>query len=295
MTRFEYIDALRQALSGQPPEVIAATVAEYERRIRDASAAGQSEDDILDSLGDPQKIAAERRSAPSASMAVKHDERPASFVRMFFSFMGLMVLNLFLAIPAILYSALLLASFLLALTLYGSGIVMTGASLAGVEGISFDRSDHPAVLTRRDAASAATDNRTPPNPSATSAKASASASIQIADVKSIAKIGPNDIGDSDASSKVRIGEDRNNLGLSENKHGVNIDMPGLHIHNPAHSRDFYFNTSDVSASRPLQVSIGIGLILAGIVAFLLCLALAKLTLVGILRLAQMEFSILKNA
>ena len=47
MTRFEYIAALRSALEGLPPEVIERTVAEYEKRIFDASAAGQAEDEII--------------------------------------------------------------------------------------------------------------------------------------------------------------------------------------------------------------------------------------------------------
>lgn len=260
MTRFEFIDALKQALAGLPPETIAATVAEYERRIRAASDAGQSEDDIIENLGDPQKIAAERRSAPLEIAMVQQDVRPASFARTVFSFTGLMVFNLFLAIPAIVYCSLLFASFVLALACYGGGIAITGASLAGVEGISFERPDYPRFLIQRDAAGA----------SATANGTAANASIQIADAKSTVDIGPHAVDVSDGSS------------------GVRID-------NPERDRDFYFDIGDVGQARPMLVSVGIGLILAGIVAFLLCLALARFTLVGIARLVQMELSILKNA
>jgi len=279
MTRFEFIDALREALTGLPPETIAATVAEYERRIRVASDAGQSEDDIMASLGDPQNIAAECRSARPATttITVKRDEPPASFARTFFSFAGLTVFNLFLAIPAIAYCSLLFASFVLALACYGGGIAMTGASLAGVEGISFDRPDYPRFQIQRDAAGVpAAANGATPNPSA-----AANGSIQIADGTSKVEIGPRGVDVCDGSSRVRIGTDG--------------DLPGLHIGNPGQDRDFYFDIGDVGQVRPMLVSIGIGLILAGIVAFLLCLVLARFTLVGIVRLAQMELSILKGA
>ena len=266
MTRFEFIDALKQALAGLPPDTIAATVAEYERRIRSASDAGQSEDDIMENLGDPQKIAAERRSAPPEMATVQRHVRPASFARTVFSFTGLMVFNLFLAIPAIVYCSLLFASFVLALACYGGGIAMTGASLVGIEGISFERPDYPGFLIQRDAAGAsATANGAAPNPST-----AANASIQIADGKSTIDIGPHGVDVSDGSSRVRID-------------------------NPGHDRDFYFDIGDVGQVRPMLVSVGIGLIVAGIVAFLLCLALARFTLVGIARLVQMELTILKNA
>src|ERR1700751_1579873 len=100
MTRFEYIDALRQAMSDLPPDVVAATVADYERRIAAASAAGRTEDEILASLDSPQKVAAECRAAKRLQ-TFKQDKTPANFVRMFFSFIGLMVFNLLLIVPAI--------------------------------------------------------------------------------------------------------------------------------------------------------------------------------------------------
>jgi hypothetical protein len=188
-----------------------------------------------------------------------------------------MVFNLFLAIPAIVYCSLLFASFVLAFACYGGGIAMTGASLAGVEGISFDRPDYPRFQIQRDAAGVpAAANGATPNPSA-----AANGSIQIADGTSKVEIGPRGVDVSDGSSRVRIGTDG--------------DLPGLHIGNPGQDRDFYFDIGDVGQARPMLVSIGIGLILAGIVAFLLCLVLARFTLVGIARLVQMELSILKNA
>lgn len=284
MTRFEYIDALKQALAGLPPEEIAATVAEYERRISDASAAGQGEDAIIESLGDPQDVAAGRRAALE-SKVLKQDKGPARFVRKFFSLIGLTVFNLFLVIPAIVYSALLFASFMIALACYGGGIVTTAASLAGVSEISLDQPSDTVVFKQTPVEKA--------NAPAASASASAnqittaeSNAFQLKDGNSIVKVGPDGI---------RISEDGDNLEIAEGKRGTNIDMPGLHIRSPQHSRSIFFGSDDVSDSRPAQASIGICLILAGILAFLLCLTIGKYTMIGILRLAQMELSVLKSA
>lgn len=286
MTRFEYIAALRQALSGLPPEVIDATVAEYERRIAEASDAGRSEDEIIAGLGDPQQVAAERRAVPVVN-AVKQEKSAASVVRMFFSLIGLMVFNLFLVIPALFYSALLFASFVVALALYGGGIALTTASLSGASDLSPDRQVQTTVS--KSAASAAV----------ASAPAVAPPTVdkaRHADDNTYVKVGPNGVRVSDGSNKIRIVDDNDgNFGVVEGKHGVMIDLPGVHIHNPEQGGDFVFGDLGLSESRPLLMSIGIGLILAGILSFLMCLVVAKYTLVGILRLAQMEFSVLKNA
>jgi uncharacterized membrane protein len=326
MTRFEYIDALRQALSDLPPDVIAATVAEYERRIRDASAAGQSEDDIIENLGDPQKVAAERRANMPFKTFPKEDnipvKAPANFARVFFSFVGLMIFNLFLLVPAMVYSALLFASYVIAIACYAGGIMVTAASLAGVNEISLDppyeavsfhqmhvdaKSDdnngQAIVDIKKDAKLAAT----PPAAASASASASASAASSAstapsatavartgssADGKALVTIEPNGVRITDGSSKIRITDDGDDFIDDRNLH---LDIPGIHIHHPESGRNVFFGPDDFNASRPLRTSIGIGLILAGILAFLLCLVVSRYTFVGISRLVQMEFAVLKNA
>lgn len=315
MTRFEYIDALRQALSDLPPDVIAATVAEYERRISDASAAGQREDDIIEGLGDPQKVAAERRTNMQFKTLPK-DKAPANpaanFMRTFFSFFGLMIFNLFLLVPAMVYSALLFASYVIAIACYAGGIMVTAASLAGVNEISLDppyeavsfhqvhvdaKSDggngHVAVTVKQDAKPAG-------NGAAASASASAAASAPSvavvagtaasADDNALVKVEPNGIRITDGSGKIRITD-----GDDDFDNRLHLDIPGIHIHHPEGGRNIFFGPDDFTASRPLRTSIGIGLILSGILAFLLCLVVSKYTFVGVSRLVQFEFAVLKNA
>jgi uncharacterized membrane protein len=308
MTRFEYIDALRQAMSDLPPDVVAATVADYERRIAAASAAGRSEDEILASLDNPQKVAAECRAAKRLQ-TFKQDKTPANFVRVFFSFIGLMVFNLLLIVPAIVYSALLFASFAIALACYSGGIMLTASSLAGVTEISLgphfrgNTHDHVQVRTDHDDNHVIIDigkngkpSQTPPAAKVLAASANA-ASTAKTPTPSAAGIAASTANTSlaDESDDFVMSDDNDNLGITEDEHGVNIDLPGVHMHSPGHSHDILFGTDEFSESRSVQVSIGIGLILGGILMFLLCLVVAKFTVTGIVRLVQMEFSVLKNA
>ena len=82
---------------------------------------------------------------------------------------------------------------------------------------------------------------------------------------------------------------------ASDEHGVAIGVSGVQLHHLGVSRNFFAHAADVGASRPFQASIGIGLILAGIISFLLCLTIARLTLLGIVSLVQMEFAVLKSA
>jgi hypothetical protein len=41
--------------------------------------------------------------------------------------------------------------------------------------------------------------------------------------------------------------------------------------------------------------IGVGLTLLGIIGFLLCLTISRYSVLGLFRLAEMEFAVLKNA
>ncbi len=157
MTRFEYIDALRQALQGLPDDIIARTIAEYEKRIFDASASGYSEDEIMNRLASPQKVADDVRAAQAPKVPVVVEapagplpqgtppaapRGPVSAVRMFFSLVGLMIFNLFMIGPTIAYMCLVFAAFVVSLACYGGGIIMTAGSMAGVNQLSWNEPMH---------------------------------------------------------------------------------------------------------------------------------------------------------
>jgi uncharacterized membrane protein len=370
MTRFEFLETLKQALTGLPPDLIAKTVAEYERRIFEASAAGQSEDEIMAGLGEPQKIADDLRAslAPKVPAVVPSPAQssvpaatpaptgPLNVFRVFFSFIGLMLFNLFMVIPVTVYAALLFAAFITSLAFFGGGIVLTAGGISGVNQIVLDEpfrhirivrphaeigahasvttSDehtvvnigengvhvetngdaHPAAAASasKDAASAkavagsaAVAASAASAAPASSTKAAASASTPADNAKTthehtVVDIGPQGV---TVVSKDAEGNEHGKRFLRDGKDGqdddnVNIDMPGLHIHDGDLDADesvISLGGDFISASRPVQIGVGIGITLAGIIGFLLCLVVSRYTLLGLYRLAQMELAVLRGA
>ena len=145
MTRYEFLNTLKAALHGLPQAAIDDTVGACERRFDDGIAAGRSEQDIARELGDPFAIAAAlrhpARAASSAPAGLQHaaEERQgvARAARVAVSSLGLLVFNAFMALPAMLYSFLLLMFYLVAIACYIGGIAATASSLAGVNEFTF--------------------------------------------------------------------------------------------------------------------------------------------------------------
>jgi uncharacterized membrane protein len=371
MNRFEYLDALRDALFGLPEAAVASIVADYERRFAERSLAGQSEEEIMASLGDPKQIAAEKRATLQLN-AFKEKKSVGNLVRLFFSLIGLFIFNLFMLVPSIIYLTLLLVAFVVSLVVYGAGIVVTAASLAGVSGLPMDdpfdhaRIEHHAsaldkykgggptsidignkgILIQSQPQVAAAGTNTS---ASTNAAASAAASANAGDknalhpnnkvaASAVAAKGAASAKDSASGAKntASAGKDvalvtgdviskQNDTEWNDNRdHDVDIEIGnnGVHIGNAdiddagvrvgnlhiddsgvrfihAHGEDvprfITFGNDFLSESRPAQVGIGISMVFSGIILFLLCLVVAKLTWIGICRLAQMEFSVLKNA
>ena len=347
MTRFEYLDALRNALeaAGLPSDVAARTVADYEKRIFDASAAGQREDDIMAGLEDPKQVAeslrAEREGKSqngksalvvTAPRPMPENHPPRTAAGVLSSFLGLMVFNLFLIIPAAAYVGLLIGAFALSLACYVGGIAITGASVAGVNQLSladpfnhvyFDRPEaiedmrhhdgRTVVNIGEDGIHVEADGKlihvVPPGAKSATATvsvgsaASTSASASMSAPAASAGATP----DTSVSTTVDIGpkgiivKDGGNTDVDAGDvHGkiVDLDLPGVHIHN--HDADidhdaFTIGTDFISASQPVQIGVGIGIILAGIVGFLLCLTITRYTWLGVIKLAQLEFGVLRGA
>jgi uncharacterized membrane protein len=61
MTRQAFIARLREGLAGLPAHTIAEIVADYETHFTEGAAAGRSEAEIVDALGDPGRLARELR------------------------------------------------------------------------------------------------------------------------------------------------------------------------------------------------------------------------------------------
>lgn len=137
MGKLEYLDALKRAMLGLPPELQAKTLAWYEQRFVDGAAAGRQETDIARELDDPKKVALTLR-ANSHMAAFAEQKNPANLLRMCVSVVGLLIFNLFMVIPAAVFGSLLATLYVAALAFYVGGIAITASGLAGANELVLD-------------------------------------------------------------------------------------------------------------------------------------------------------------
>jgi uncharacterized membrane protein len=277
MNRLEYLAALRRALTGLPPEAAARTMAYYEQRFVDGEAAGLSDADISATLDAPKKIALTLRASTHLS-SFEQKKTPLGLVRLLISSVGLLIFNLFMVVPALVYASLLIALYATALGLYIGGVAITASGLSGAnelvlqgplkELVSDWNADHDQPMQTR---------------------------ITIGNHGINVHQEPRDEGKTDVEVDVKAEfkddddsatDDRND---GETRHGVlrkaeSLAESGLRI-----------STDMDQRSRTTQAIIGIGMVLGGIVMFLVSLVVTKYTLIGIRRYLEMNFSLLRGS
>lgn len=131
MNKAEYLQTLRQELQGLPPDLIQDTLWTYEGKFVDAMLRGKSEEEIVMILPRPQLVAAQKRVKLQFANVRKHASF-ANLIRFLIALVGVVILNFLMIIPAALYTAGVTAAYVLAITVYVSGIGMSAASLSGV-------------------------------------------------------------------------------------------------------------------------------------------------------------------
>lgn len=141
MNKTEYMNTLRQELNGLPSEVVEDTMWAYEGRFVDGMVAGRDEMDIAASLPAPRIVAAQKR-ASLRYQDLKEKVTPTNFASLLVALLGVMMLNFFMIIPAIVGSMLLFAAYLSSLAIYVVGIVITATVLAGVPQINLNIPTH---------------------------------------------------------------------------------------------------------------------------------------------------------
>jgi len=298
MGKLEYLDALKRAMLGLPPEIQARTLAYYEQRFVDAAGNGRSEQDLARELDDPKQIAmtlrasshlsalvAEPAANPAASPAAgqagkqvgnfSEKKGPANFLRLTVSAVGLAIFNLFMLVPALVYSSLLLSVYLCGLAFYLGGVATTASGLAGANELVLD---WPARFVSIDP-----DSR--------------------GERQTRITIGPGDIQVTQerpadaAGAAVTPGgheadEDRasGRNGRSERREHSRV-LRGAEAVADSKLR---ISTEMDAESRTTQTLVGFGMVLGGIALFLLSLVLTRYTLVGLKRYFQMNRSLLRG-
>jgi len=121
MTRLEFLDTLRRRLAGLPPAEIDDLVADYATHFADGMAAGRSEAEIAQALGDPIRLARELR-AEAGFRRWESERTPASFFAVLFGFVALIAVDFVFLLPllgGLVLFTLIAAIVLLALCIAG--------------------------------------------------------------------------------------------------------------------------------------------------------------------------------
>lgn len=277
MGKMEYLELLKRAMLGLPPDVQAKTLGYYEQRFVDGVNTGRSEQDVAKELDDPNKIAMTLRASsfsaqlgaqataqsafqaagqPAAKPGPVLDKRnPVGVLRVLISGAGLAIFNLFMIVPAMVYSALLCALYVCALAFYLSGIAITASGLAGNSELLLDLPTRYVQIDDEDP-----DRR--------------QIRVRIDDTGIHVHEEGADAGNDDEA----------NAGGSRLRRGAEVVAGNsLHI------------TTDMDAdSRTTQTLFGFGMVLGGIGLFLLSLVATRFTARGLKRYVQMNFSLLKG-
>lgn len=138
MAKTAYLEALKRAMTGLPPDVQAKTLAYYEQRFVDGVTSGRSEEDVARELDEPKKVAMTLR-ANVHMQAFQTKKSPGTFIRMAFAAVGLVIFNLVMVLPAIVYASVLASLYAFGLIAYLYGIVISSSGITGVTEFHLDR------------------------------------------------------------------------------------------------------------------------------------------------------------
>ncbi len=257
MGKDDYLDALRKAMAGLPPEAAARTLAYYEQRFIDGVTVGRSEAEVAAELDDPRKIAMTLRANAHLS-AFEQRKTPVSLLRMAGSFAGLAIFNLFMVVPAAVFSALLLTIYLCSFAFYVSGIAITASGLAGANEIVLSGPLHNLVglADRRSDRDERVETRI---------------SIGADGIHVDEETARDDEGTSSSRSE-RIFDSAE--AMADGSVRIAIDPEG--------------------SSRGAQTTLGMGMVLGGIALFLLSLVVTRYTAIGLRRYVHMNYSLLRG-
>ena len=276
MGKLEYLDALKRAMLGLPPDVQAKTLAYYEQRFVDGTADGRSEPDVARELDDPTKIAMTLRTSAHLN-AFTQKKNPVNLLRLLVSVVGLAIFNLFMIVPALVYSALLCCLYVAALVFYLAGIATTASGLAGANELVLD---WPSRFVTIDDDGRGRQVRVDIG--------SRGIEVSTERPRVAAPLPPDEQADAGADAGAEARDDD--------------AAPGRRAHSRAlrgaealADSTLRISTEMDADSRTTQTLFGFGLVLGGIALCLLSLVVTRYTLVGLKRYLQMNRSLLKGS
>ena len=276
MGKLEYLDALKRALTGLPPELQAKTLAYYEQRFVDGMALGRADTDIARELDDPKKIAMTLRANAHLS-SFEQKCSPYKLARLLVSALGLAIFNLFMVVPAIVYASLLATMYACALAFYVAGIAITASGLSGANELVLG-GPLRHFISSDDAAASST----------------ARTKVRIDEEgvhifeESIAEPLPPPANRSGA-----VHESTNESAADAGRDDA-ATAPVIKRAEAMAERGIRISTGMDAGARTTQTVIGLSMVVGAIILFLLSLVVTQYTIVGIKRYIDMNFSLLKG-
>lgn len=127
MTRQLFINRLRNGLAGLPAKTIDEIASDYESHFADGAAAGRSEAEVAEALGDPDRLARELK-AEAGLKRWEAERTPSSAALAVFAVLGLGAIDVLVLLPILLpVAGVMLAFFIIAAAMFATGAVAFAA------------------------------------------------------------------------------------------------------------------------------------------------------------------------
>ena len=288
MGKLEYLDALKRALTGLPPELQAKTLAYYEQRFVDGMALGRADTDIARELDDPKKIVMTLRANAHLS-SFEQKRNPYNLARLLVSALGLAIFNLFMVVPAIVYASLLATMYACALAFYVAGIAITASGLSGANELVLGGPLRHFISSDDDAGSS---------------KAQTKVRIDEEGVhifeENIAEPLPPPANRNGAAHESTNESTNESTSESANERAADAGRddaataPVIKRAEAMAERGIRISTGMDAGARTTQTVIGLSMVVGAIILFLLSLVVTQYSIVGIKRYIDMNFSLLKG-
>lgn len=135
MTRTEFMQRLRKGLIGLPTVAAGEIAADYDAHFDDGLAAGRSESEIAEKLGDPDRLARELR-AEAGARRWDQEKNPSAAAGAVFAVLGLGAIDILILLPILMsVVGVLFGFFMAAVGLFiGGGAIMVAGPFAGFPG-----------------------------------------------------------------------------------------------------------------------------------------------------------------
>jgi len=135
MTRAEFMARLKRGLVGMPTSTAADILSDYDTHFEDGAAAGRSEAEVAQALGDPDRLARELK-AEAGAQRWHQEKNPSAAAAAVFAVLGLGAIDILILLPVLMsVIGVLFGFYMAAIAIFiAGGAVMVAGPFAGFPG-----------------------------------------------------------------------------------------------------------------------------------------------------------------